>query len=159
VGGSGGTGAGPGVRCRRSKPRAESRTRSQIRLQPEPFTIPPAPLPAKRGNQGIPVRAHSLRELRCEQNRLRIEAEVDEFDAGRVPLHAPATITAEGYTTVWRGKVEEIPDEVVGRRLRPGDPGRPIDARVLPIKIALESRSGLKLGQRVEVEIPVHDGP
>jgi HlyD family secretion protein len=90
----------------------------------------------------------------ADLNRLRIEAEVDEFDAARVALGSPVMITAEGYgPTTWRGTVEEIPDSVVGRRTRPADPGRPIDARVLPVKIALTEPTPLKLGQRIEVEI------
>jgi HlyD family secretion protein len=90
----------------------------------------------------------------ADLNRLRIEAEVDEFDTARVALGSPVVITAEGYgPTKWRGTVEEIPDSVVGRRTRPADPGRPIDVRVLPVKIALAEPSPLKLGQRIEVEI------
>jgi len=89
----------------------------------------------------------------ADLRRLRVEAEVDEYDTNRVALQAPVTITSEGCSTRWRGSVEEIPDAVVGRRLRPGDPGRPVDARVLPVKIALDSPRDLKLGQRVEVEI------
>jgi HlyD family secretion protein len=90
----------------------------------------------------------------ADLNRLRIEAEVDEFDAARVALGSPVMITAEGYgPTTWRGTVEEIPDSVVGRRTRPADPGRPIDARVLPVKIALTEPTPLKLGQRIDVEI------
>ena len=90
----------------------------------------------------------------ADLNRLRIEAEVDEFDAARVELGSPVTITAEGCgPTKWHGTVEEIPDSVVGRRTRPADPGRPIDARVLPVKIALTEPTPLKLGQRIDVEI------
>jgi HlyD family secretion protein len=86
--------------------------------------------------------------------RLRIEAEVDEFDTARVALGASVSITAEGYgPTKWRGTVEEIPDSVVSRRTRPADPGRPIDARVLPVKISLTEPTALKLGQRIDVEI------
>ena len=90
----------------------------------------------------------------ADLKQLRIEAEVDEFDTARVALGSPVTITAEGYgATTWRGTVEEIPDSVVSRRTRPTDPGRPIDARVLPIKIAFAEPTPLKLGQRVDVEI------
>jgi RND family efflux transporter MFP subunit len=90
----------------------------------------------------------------ADLSRLRIEAEVDEFDTGRVTLGAPVTITAEGYgSTKWRGRLEEIPDSVVSRRTRPADPGRPIDARVLPVKIALAEPTPFKLGQRIDVEI------
>jgi HlyD family secretion protein len=90
----------------------------------------------------------------ADLNRLRIEAEVDEFDAARVELGSPVTVTAEGCGPAkWHGTVEEIPDSVVGRRTRPADPGRPIDARVLPVKIALTEPTPLKLGQRIDVEI------
>jgi RND family efflux transporter MFP subunit len=90
----------------------------------------------------------------ADLNRLRIEAEVDEFDTARVALGSPVLITAEGYgPTKWRGTVEEIPDAVVGRRSRPVDPGRPIDVRVLPVKIAPAEPTPLKLGQRIDVEI------
>ena len=53
----------------------------------------------------------------------------------------------------WRGKVEEIPDSVVGRRLKPQDPGKPGDTRVLLVKIALLEPTSLKLGQRAEIRI------
>lgn len=90
----------------------------------------------------------------ADLSRTRIEAEVDEFDAGRVTLGSPVRITAEGYSgETWNGTIEEIPDAVVGRRLKPQDPGRPSDTRVLLVKVALKEKTPLKLGQRVEVEI------
>jgi RND family efflux transporter MFP subunit len=90
----------------------------------------------------------------ADLSRTRIEAEVDEFDAGAIQLDADVTVTAEGYANrSWRGRVEEIPDAVVGRRLKPQDPGRPADTRVLVVKIALLEPTPLKLGQRVELEI------
>jgi RND family efflux transporter MFP subunit len=86
--------------------------------------------------------------------RTRIDAEVDEYDAGRVQLGADAVIRAEGYAHAsWRGKVEEIPDAVTSRLLKPTDPARPNDTRVLLVKIALSEALPVKLGQRVEVEI------
>jgi HlyD family secretion protein len=84
---------------------------------------------------------------------LRVEAEVGEFDAGRVRLGADVTIRAEGYERAYRGKVSEIPQRVVPRALKPLDPSRPVDTRVLNVKIALSEPVPLKLGQRVEVEI------
>lgn len=90
----------------------------------------------------------------ADLKRMRIEAEVDEFDAGRVALGAEVRVKAEGYDgQEWRGVVEEIPDSVVPRRLKPEDPGRPSDTRVLLVKVALQEATPLKLGQRVEVEI------
>lgn len=85
--------------------------------------------------------------------RLRVEAEVDEADTGKVRLGASVVVKAEGETTTWRGTVEEIPDAVTGRRTKPQDPARPSDTRVLLVKVALAGHDGLKLGRRVEVEI------
>jgi len=89
----------------------------------------------------------------ADLSRTRIEAEVDEFDAGRVAVGTSVTVTAEGWDGSWRGRVEEIPDAVVPRRLKPQDPGRPADTRVLLVKIALLEAAPVKLAQRVEVEI------
>lgn len=90
----------------------------------------------------------------ADLRRVRIEAEVDEFDAGHVTLGSAVTVTAEGWEgKSWRGHVEEIPDAVLPRRIEPQDPGRPTDTRVLRVKIALDEPTPLKLGQRVEVKI------
>jgi RND family efflux transporter MFP subunit len=87
-------------------------------------------------------------------NRTRIEAEVDEFDMGRVCLGQSVKVTAEAFPGAhWQGVVEEIPDAVSEKNLKPLDPGRPSDARVLRVKIALKKGTPLKLGQRVEVEM------
>ena len=90
----------------------------------------------------------------ADLTRTRVEAELDEFDSGRVRLGDAVKVTAEGFDRVsWRGRVEEIPDSVVGRRLKPQDPGKPEDTRVLLVKIALLEPTPLKLGQRVEIRI------
>ncbi|MBP9824083.1 MAG: efflux RND transporter periplasmic adaptor subunit, partial [Thermoanaerobaculia bacterium] len=58
--------------------------------------------------------------------RVRIEAEVDEFDTGKLRPGSAVAIAAEGFDGErWRGTVEEIPDSVQGRRLKPQDPGKP----------------------------------
>ena len=88
----------------------------------------------------------------ADLDRVRIEAEVDEYDAARIRLGAPVKISAEGYDRTWTGTVEEIPSSVVSRRLNPPDPSKPIDTRVLVVKIAFAEPAGLKLGQRVEVQ-------
>ena len=89
----------------------------------------------------------------ADLSRTRVEAEVDEFDAAAIAPGARVTVTAEGYADQWPARVEEIPDAVSGRRLKPDDPGRPTDTRVLLVKIAFDGPTPLKLGQRVEVEI------
>lgn len=90
----------------------------------------------------------------ADLHRTRIAAEVDEYDAGKIALGAPVTVSAEGYgSKTWRGRVEEIPDGVVARRLKPEDPGKPTDTRVLMVKIALDEPTPFKLSQRVQVAI------
>jgi RND family efflux transporter MFP subunit len=84
-------------------------------------------------------------------DRFRVEAEVDEFDLTRLRIGMPVTVRAEGVDRGWRGHVEELPDYVVGRKLKPQDPARPSDTRVLMAKVALDEESGLRLGQRVEL--------
>jgi HlyD family secretion protein len=85
--------------------------------------------------------------------KTRIEAEIDEFDVARMRLGATVKISAEGFDREWRGTIEEIPDSVVNRRIKPQDPSKPIDTRVLLVKIAFAEPTPLKLGQRVEVKI------
>ena len=86
--------------------------------------------------------------------RLRVEAEVDEFDIESVTLGAEATITADGYPPRRvKGMVEEIADAVGPRQLRPEDPARSADSRVLRVQVAFSEPCTLKLGQRVEVLI------
>jgi hypothetical protein len=86
-------------------------------------------------------------------SKTRIEAEIDEYDALRVHVGQGATIGADGTTAKWHGIVEEIPNEVTSRRLKPEDPGRPTDVRVLLVKIAPVAPVPFKLGQRVEVQV------
>jgi HlyD family secretion protein len=85
--------------------------------------------------------------------KLRIEAEIGEFDVARVALGKSVVVRAVGYAPNWHGTIEELPDEVVPRQLRPQDPARPVDTRVLLVKIRLDEPLPLRLGQRVEVEI------
>lgn len=85
--------------------------------------------------------------------RTRVEAEIDEFDSARMRLGAAVQVSAEGFDRTWRATIEEIPDAVVNRRLNPQDPSKPIDTRVLLVKVAFAEATPLKLGQRVEVRI------
>jgi RND family efflux transporter MFP subunit len=107
---------------------------------------------ARMVHPGETVEAGTRLVTVVDLSRVRVEAEVDEFDTGRIHLDGDVTITAEGYNSMkWRGRVEEIPDCVVGRRLKPEDPSRPTDTRVLLVKIAFQEGNPLKLGQRVEL--------
>ena len=112
-----------------------------------------ATVTARHAHPGETVEVAAKIVTIADLNRVRIEAEVDAYDSGRVALGAEVRITAEGFERAfWLVNVEEIPDSVVLRRIRPEDPGRPIDARVVPVKIALAESTPLKLRQRVEIE-------
>lgn len=87
-------------------------------------------------------------------DRLRIEAEADEADAGALRIGAVATITADGQPgRSWKGRVEEIPTSVTVRRLKPQDPSRATDTRVLAVKVAFAETVPLRLGTTVELRI------
>ena len=49
--------------------------------------------------------------------------------------------------------MEEIPDSVTLRRLKPQDPSRPTDTRILAVKVAFAEKTPLKLGTTVELRI------
>ena len=89
----------------------------------------------------------------ADLSRTRIEAEVDEFDTAHVALGGKVRVSAEGFDKQWMGTIEEIPDAVVSRRIKPQDPSKPIDTRVLLVKVAMNEPTPLKLGQRVDIEI------
>jgi RND family efflux transporter MFP subunit len=95
----------------------------------------------------------------ADLSRLRIEGEAHEADAGAVALGADVTITADGFPGhAWRGRVEEIPDSVTLRRLKPQDPSRPTDVRVLAVKVAFAEPVPLKLGTTVDLRIAPRAG-
>src|SRR5262245_25167146 len=90
----------------------------------------------------------------ADLGRLRVEAEADEADASQIAPGAAVTVTAQGWTgQSWRGRVEEVADSVTPRRLKPQDPARPTDTRVLAVKVAFTEPSPLKLGATVELRI------
>jgi RND family efflux transporter MFP subunit len=107
----------------------------------------------RHANAGETLAAGAPLATIADLTRLRVEAEVDEFDVSRVSVGDRAVITAEGYTATWRGHVEDLPDAILPRRIKPLNPGRAADTRVLLAKIAFDEPTPLRLGQRIEVEI------
>ncbi len=88
-----------------------------------------------------------------DPQRIRVDAEVDEFDVARIVPGAAVRVRADGFAGEWRGRVEEIPVRVVGRSIRPNDPAQPVDTRVLIVGVELLEGTPLKIGQRVDVSI------
>ena len=140
------------ARARRASAIAEARRLEAVVAK----TVIKAPIDgvviARMRQRGETISAGDSLMTIADLRRTRVEAEVDEFDASRIRNGADATISAEGYDGKWRGVIEEVPGNVVSRRLKPQDPAKPIDTRVLLVKIALAEGTPLKLGQRVEVE-------
>jgi|CXWL01.1.fsa_nt_gi multidrug efflux pump subunit AcrA (membrane-fusion protein) len=90
----------------------------------------------------------------ADLNHLRIEGEAHEADAGRVAIGAEVEIRADGFPgTSFHGRVEEIPGSVTLRRIKPQDPARPTDVRVLALKVAFDGPNPLKLGSTVDLVI------
>ena len=79
-----------------------------------------ATVTARHAHPGETVEVAAKIVTIADLNRVRIEAEVDAYDSGRVALGAEVRITAEGFERAsWLANVEEIPDSVVPRRIRP----------------------------------------
>jgi RND family efflux transporter MFP subunit len=109
---------------------------------------------ARHVDAGETVEAGARIVTLADLSRLRVEAEADEADAAALAAGTPATITADGYPgRSWRGRVEEIADSVTLRKLKPQDPSRPTDTRILSVKVAFAEPTPLKLGTTVELRI------
>ena len=90
----------------------------------------------------------------ADLSRVRIEGEAHEADAGRVAIGAEVEIRADGFPgRSFRGHVEEIPGSVTRRRIKPQDPARPTDVRVLALKVAFDGATPLKLGSTVDLVV------
>lgn len=95
----------------------------------------------------------------ADLHRLRIEGEADEGDIAGLQLGQPVTITCEGYPgRSWQGRVEELADSVTLRKLKPQDPARPTDTRILAVKVAFAEPTPLRLGTTVELRIQRSQG-
>lgn len=86
--------------------------------------------------------------------QLRVNAEVDETDAGRLKLGDPVQISAYAYPgQVYKGRVEEIASYVGKREIKPNNPAVNLGLKIIQVKIAFEEPNPLKLGMTVDVRI------
>jgi HlyD family secretion protein len=142
------------ARARRASASAEtSRLQAQLRkmriVSPIDGTVTARSVdPGETVESGDPVA--TIADLR----RLRIEGEADEADAGALAVGAEVEVTADGFPgQAWAGRIEEVADSVTLRALKPQDPGRPTDTRILAVKVALTEPTPLRLGTTVELKI------
>ena len=90
----------------------------------------------------------------ADLHRLRVEGEAHEADADRVKIGATVEIRADGFPgQIFKGRVEEIPGSVTLRHIKPQDPARPTDVRVLALKVAFDGKTPLKLGTTVDLVV------
>jgi HlyD family secretion protein len=109
---------------------------------------------SRRVDSGQTVEAGDPTFTLADLTRLRVEGEAHEADADAIALGAPVRITSDGFPgQFWAGRVEEIPDSVTLRRLKPQDPSRPTDTRILAVKVAFAEPTVLRLGTTVELTI------
>lgn len=90
----------------------------------------------------------------ADTSRLRVNAEVDETDAGRLQLGDPVEISAYAYPgKVYKGRIEEIADYVGKREIKPNNPAVNLGLKIIQVKIAFLEPAPLKLGMTVDVRI------
>lgn len=87
-------------------------------------------------------------------DNLRINAEVDETDAGRLRVGDAVEVSSYAYPgKLFRGRVEEIADYVGKRELKPNSPAVNLGLKIIQVKIAFLEATPLKLGMTVDVRI------
>jgi len=90
----------------------------------------------------------------ADTGQLRINAEVDETDAGRLQLGDPVEVRAYAYPgKVYKGRIEEIAQYVGKREIKPNNPAVNLGIKIIQVKIALLEATPLKLGMTVDVRI------
>jgi RND family efflux transporter MFP subunit len=92
-----------------------------------------------------------------DTRKIIVKAEVDETDIGKLALGQSVKITADAFPgRVYPGTVYEIGEVVGKRRIRPEDPTRMQDMKILETKIEVtDGAAELKLGMTVDVRILV----
>ena len=83
-----------------------------------------------------------------------INAEVDETDIGRVVLGSSVEVTSDAYPgRVFRGRIAEIAEYVGARKIRPNEPAKNLDVKVVQVKVTLQDKNPFLLGMGVDVRI------
>lgn len=86
--------------------------------------------------------------------RTRINAEVDETDIGKIKVGDSAEVTSDAYPgMVLNGEIQEIFDYVGPRKVKPNNPAKNLDMKVVQVKILLKEKAPFKLGMTVDVKI------
>lgn len=90
----------------------------------------------------------------ADVENIRVNAEVDETDSGKVNIGDPVEITSDAYPgKTFKGEVEEIAGYVGSRKIKPNNTAKNLDMKVLQVKVALKEKTPLKIGMTVDVRI------
>lgn len=109
---------------------------------------------AKYREEGESVKGGAPILTIADVSLLRVRAEIDEEDVGRLSLGQEAAITSDAYPGhLFIGKVVEIGSMVGKRSIQLEDPSKIADTKVLEAKIELPSEVDLKLGMTVDIKI------
>lgn len=109
-------------------------------------------------NEGEVVRPELPILSIADMDRIRINAEVDETDIGRVRPGDPAEVVSYAYPDkVFKGDVREIADYVGARKIKPNNPAVNLGMKVVQVKIGLKEATPLRLGMTVDVRISPAD--
>ena len=105
--------------------------------------------PGEAVDIGIPLMVLS------DVSRIIVKAEVDETDLGKLQLGQQAAVTAEAFPgRVFPATIYEIGQSVGKRKVRPDDPAKIGDMKVLEAKLEVtKGGQDLRLGMTVDVRI------
>lgn len=89
-----------------------------------------------------------------DDSRLRVRAEVDERDVGRIHLGQPVTVIAPAFSEQsFIGQVSRLAAQMGRKKVRTGDPAEKSDRDVLEVLVDLaETDARLVIGLRVTVQ-------
>ncbi|MBI5199674.1 MAG: efflux RND transporter periplasmic adaptor subunit [Nitrospirae bacterium] len=97
----------------------------------------------------------------ADVSRVKVRAEVEESDMGKVVIGQKALIKADAYPGVeFMGEVVKVGYSVGKKRLRADDPRERIDTKVIETEIELKDikkiKDKIKIGMTVEVKIEIN---
>lgn len=90
----------------------------------------------------------------ADVERIRINAEVDETDIGRIKVGDPVEVTSYAYPgEIFKGVVQEISDYAGIRKVKPNNPAKNLDMKIVQVKIELKEKVPFEIGMTVDVRI------
>lgn len=90
----------------------------------------------------------------ADTEKIRVNAEVDETDIGKVRVGDAVEVTCYAYPgKIFHGTVQEISDYAGIRKFKPNNPARNTDMKIVQVKVSLNEKTPLITGMTVDVKI------